>query len=252
MSTKKLQSKKDHRVSKSLVALSSTAVLAVYATGYVRTQPAAERFAAEEAARKPGLPKAPDVVATPVETAVTATSNEVLTVALLPSPQSVQPPSSEPSTPAVVPIPPANETASMASTPPAVVRATSIIPPSPVIPAATTSTAALPVALVPPTTVTVPATTPVAALVGKYKDGTYIGWGTCRHGDIQVGVVIKEGRIFSVLITQCLTRYDCDIIAKLPKQAVARQSADVDYVSGATQSTNAFYYAVVEALSKAK
>jgi len=26
----------------------------------------------------------------------------------------------------------------------------------------------------------------------------------------------------------------------------------VDYVSGATQSTNAFYYAVVEALSKAK
>jgi uncharacterized protein with FMN-binding domain len=33
---------------------------------------------------------------------------------------------------------------------------------------------------------------------------------------------------------------------------VARQSAEVDYVSGATQSTNAFYYAVVEALSRAK
>ncbi len=31
-----------------------------------------------------------------------------------------------------------------------------------------------------------------------------------------------------------------------------RQSAEVDYVSGATQSANAFYYAVVEALSKAK
>ena len=31
-----------------------------------------------------------------------------------------------------------------------------------------------------------------------------------------------------------------------------RQSPEVDYVSGATQSTNAFYYAVVEALSKAK
>jgi uncharacterized protein with FMN-binding domain len=33
---------------------------------------------------------------------------------------------------------------------------------------------------------------------------------------------------------------------------VARQSADVDYVSGATQSANAFYTAIIEALSKAK
>ena len=31
-----------------------------------------------------------------------------------------------------------------------------------------------------------------------------------------------------------------------------RQSPEVDYVSGATQSVNAFYYAVVEALNKAK
>jgi uncharacterized protein with FMN-binding domain len=33
---------------------------------------------------------------------------------------------------------------------------------------------------------------------------------------------------------------------------LARQSADVDVVSGATESTNAFYYAVIEALNKAK
>jgi uncharacterized protein with FMN-binding domain len=33
---------------------------------------------------------------------------------------------------------------------------------------------------------------------------------------------------------------------------VVRQSADVDFVSGATQSTNAFYYAVVEALNKSR
>jgi len=38
----------------------------------------------------------------------------------------------------------------------------------------------------------------------------------------------------------------------LPPQVVTRQSAEVDYVSGATQSSNAFYYAIVEALSKAK
>jgi len=38
----------------------------------------------------------------------------------------------------------------------------------------------------------------------------------------------------------------------LPPQVVERQSAEVDYVSGATQSANAFYFAVVDALSKAK
>lgn len=38
----------------------------------------------------------------------------------------------------------------------------------------------------------------------------------------------------------------------LPPQVVSRQSAEVDFVSGATQSTNAFYYAVLDALAKAK
>lgn len=87
---------------------------------------------------------------------------------------------------------------------------------------------------------------------GQYKDGTYLGWGTSRHGDIQAQVVIEGGRIASATIAQCLTRYDCDVIAKLPPQVAQRQSPETDYVSGATQSTNAFYYAVVDALSKAK
>ena len=85
-----------------------------------------------------------------------------------------------------------------------------------------------------------------------YKDGTYYGWGTSRHGDIQAAVMIQDGRIASATIAQCLTRYSCSVIAKLPPQVAERQSPETDYVSGATQSTNAFYYAVVEALSKAK
>jgi uncharacterized protein with FMN-binding domain len=84
------------------------------------------------------------------------------------------------------------------------------------------------------------------------RDGTYFGWGTSRHGDIEAQVVIEGGRIASATIAQCLTRYSCSVIAKLPPQVAERQSPEVDYVSGATQSTNAFYYAVVEALSKAK
>jgi len=83
-------------------------------------------------------------------------------------------------------------------------------------------------------------------------DGVYSGWGTSRHGDIQATVEIKGGRITAAYISQCLTRYSCSWIAALPPQVVTRQSAEVDYVSGATQSTNAFYYAIVEALNKAK
>ena len=64
--------------------------------------------------------------------------------------------------------------------------------------------------------------------------------------------MIESGRIASATIAQCLTRYSCSWIAHLPGQVVSRQSPDVDYVSGATQSSNAFYYAVAEALSKAK
>ena len=98
------------------------------------------------------------------------------------------------------------------------------------------------------------ATAPTPAVPAKpvYKDGTYLGWGTSRHGDIQAAVVIQDGRIASATIAQCLTRYSCSVIANLPPQVSQRQSPETDYVSGATQSTNAFYYAVVEALSKAK
>jgi uncharacterized protein with FMN-binding domain len=85
-----------------------------------------------------------------------------------------------------------------------------------------------------------------------FKDGTYSGWGTSRHGDIEATVDIMDGRIIAASISQCLTQYSCSWISALPPQVVTRQSPDVDYVSGATQSSNAFYYAVVQALSKAK
>jgi uncharacterized protein with FMN-binding domain len=85
-----------------------------------------------------------------------------------------------------------------------------------------------------------------------WKDGTYTGWGYSRHGNIEAAVVIEGGRIASATISQCRTRYSCDVIDKLIPQVAQRQSPDVDYVSGATQSADAFYGAVVEALSKAK
>jgi uncharacterized protein with FMN-binding domain len=65
-------------------------------------------------------------------------------------------------------------------------------------------------------------------------------------------VEIKGGRIVGAVISQCLTRYSCSWVSHLPAQVVARQSAEVDYVSGATESANAFYYAVLKALAQAK
>lgn len=88
--------------------------------------------------------------------------------------------------------------------------------------------------------------------VGPWKDGRYEGWGSCRHGDIQALVVIEAGRIASATIAQCLTRYSCDIIDPLPPQVAKRQTPNVDSVGGATQSADAFYYAVYDALAKAK
>ena len=107
-----------------------------------------------------------------------------------------------------------------------------------------------------------PAATPVPAAEAKaappnpalppWKDGKYEGWGSCRHGDIQAAVTIEGGRIMSATIAQCLTRYSCDIIDILPPQVAKKQSPNVDSVGGATQSADAFYYAVYDALAKAK
>ncbi|MBY0491383.1 MAG: FMN-binding protein, partial [Gemmatimonadaceae bacterium] len=85
-----------------------------------------------------------------------------------------------------------------------------------------------------------------------WRDGTYTGWGTSRHGDIEATVVVENGKITGAIISRCLTRYSCSWVAHLQAQVVARQSPEVDNVSGATQSANAFYYAVVDALAKAK
>ena len=85
----------------------------------------------------------------------------------------------------------------------------------------------------------------------KWKDGSFSGWGKSPHGDIETTVVIKGGRIQSAVIRQCRTRYSCSVINELPPQVAQRQSPEVDYVSGATESTNAFYYGLVAALAKA-
>ena len=229
-------------VKHNLVALGTAAVVAVYAAGYQRTRSAAQRFV-EAAERRPSR-ATPRIVPVPHE------ASETLHV--------------EPTvrqTNAGVPASPAKSashaapTAHSAHTSP---RHTDSTKPASSVDSVTPHAA--PVVAPPPapdstSKTSVAQTSDSAAAPDKsrpYKDGTYSGWGTSRHGDIEASVLIKDGRIAAAIVSQCLTQYSCSWISELPGQVVARQSPEVDFVSGATQSTNAFYYAVVEALKKAK
>lgn len=213
------------KISTNLVTLSSAAILAIYAAGYHRTGSAADEFEAQAARRKTAAPIPATVVAP------RATPPGVQVQAPLSVPRSLAPPvrKGHPR-PSVTALPKAAlaPTEHSQATPP---------------PTATTITTPAPVAE--------PTASPTTISQTQYKDGTYLGWGSCRHGDIQASVVIQDGKIISTAIAQCLTRYSCSWIANLPGQAVIRQSANVDYVSGATQSSDAFSNAVADALSKA-
>lgn len=235
-----------------LVALGSAAVLAVYAAGYVRTRSAAQRFEGDGGGRRqPLAPKA--IAGTPlaaplvgpsapaVVPAAPAVSIESIAAAS-PTPAPVVAPTTTPgatateftSAPAVAIdpwIPNATRLPVPAYTPPPPVAA--ISPPAPAQVAEASASAA-----------------PAAA--SEWKDGKYSGWGSSRHGDIQALVEIREGRIVSAIISSCRTVYSCDVISKVVPQVVTRQSADVDSVSGATQSADAYFWAVSSALTDAK
>jgi uncharacterized protein with FMN-binding domain len=222
------------KVANSLVAVSCGAVLAVYTAGYVRTQAAVDRFEAQAAERRREVlgpppstyilprfqPPAPpggferehSHAARKHEEHATILA-DVPAAAAQPSPAEIQ----------ALPSPVESVTAIVAAPAPSPA-------PEPVAPAPA-------------------ATVPAAPM---WKDGSYLGWGTSRHGNIQAEVVVEGGRIASATIAQCRTRYSCSVIDRLPPQVAQRQSPDVDYVSGATQSADAFYFAVVDALSKAK
>jgi uncharacterized protein with FMN-binding domain len=236
-----------------LVSASCAAVLAVYVAGYVRTQSAANRFAAQIAERRvavqepqrtappiaelrPTAPNASVAAPTPAPAISSSPTRDAaaphsMTASAEAMPAADNAPGAEPSpTEVPAPQPPAAVVAAVVALPEAVQAAA---PPAPVVE---------------PKPDVAPAPPPAPA----WKDGTYNGWGYSRHGDIEAAVVIEGGRIASAIISQCRTRYSCSVIDRLPPQVAQRQSPDVDYVSGATQSADAFYGAVVAALNKAK
>jgi uncharacterized protein with FMN-binding domain len=234
------------KISNSLTALSSAVILAVYAVGYHRTSAAADRFAAEGHRESPEPQIATNFVA-PAE----ALPSFKTTLATAPASTPKRPVDVETTAKPEVPSSEAVPDSAPSAAPVTVATAIEIPPPSTpvaVMPAPVpVLNQASPEVLPPP-----PPPPPTLPTALQYKDGTYTAWGSCRHGDIEATVVIDAGRIASATISQCYTRYPCTWIANAPGQVVARQSIKVDYVSGATQSIDAFKQAVAGALSKAK
>lgn len=242
-------------VKHNLVALGSAAVLAVYAAGYSRTRAAAAQFEIQSEHRRPRPPspipvapvQAPPVSSVPVDAGSRPRSDSAPVAANASAEAAtgkVQHASTTASTSASPKIKPTTHADSASKKPAADTASPSVV--APPVASASDSTK----------TASVQATDSAAQAAdkdkGAYKDGTYSAWGTSRHGDIEATVLIKGGRIEAAIISQCLTQYSCSLISELPIQVVLRQSPEVDFVSGATQSTNAFYYAVLNALKKAK
>ena len=257
------QSKANKKVANNLVVMSSAAVLAVYSAGYVRTRPAANRFAVEAAERPPARefqpkeaePQANIPPAAPNRPAVEpsrAPANHsepkregvVTATRVSPAPSKATEPA-----PTVENAPAPVETAPTAASV-AAPAATSFAAPAVASVAAPASSVATVSPAAQPQT-DAPATAPVPPAPPVWKDGKYTAWGTCRHGDIQATVVIEGGKIISAAITDCQTRYSCDVIENLPAKVIARQKNKIDTVGGATESAYAYYGAVYWALDQA-
>jgi uncharacterized protein with FMN-binding domain len=94
---------------------------------------------------------------------------------------------------------------------------------------------------------------------GQYKDGSYTGSAASAYfGNLQVVAVISGGKIVDVQFpvypndnghTQEISSTDLPI---LKQEAIQAQSANVDIVSGATQTSQAFQQSLASALAMAK
>jgi uncharacterized protein with FMN-binding domain len=185
-----------------LVAVSASAIAAVYMAGYLRTQSADASIGAAAVALSPIATTAPVAAA-----------------------------------PTVVPqLPPVAQ-----GQVPTAPRIAPTLQPTP---------APLQRAAPPPTAPPAPAAPPQAQS-GALKDGTFAGQGSSRRGDVWVSVDVQAGRIANVTITRSTLQYPLRDIAGLPSQVIQRQTAQVDIVSRATYSSQAFRQAVSQALSKA-
>jgi uncharacterized protein with FMN-binding domain len=92
-----------------------------------------------------------------------------------------------------------------------------------------------------------------------YKDGTYTGNAAdAFYGNIKVQVVISGGKITDVVFLEHPSEHTRSVaintiaMPNLKQEAIQAQSANVNVVSGATDSSNAFIQSLASALVQAK
>ena len=100
---------------------------------------------------------------------------------------------------------------------------------------------------------------PAPKPAGQYKDGGYLGPVTDAYfGNVQVKAIISGGKLANVEFLDYpqdrgTSRYiNSQAMPTLIQEAIAAQSANVDIVSGATQTSTAFQQSLAAALLQAK
>lgn len=93
---------------------------------------------------------------------------------------------------------------------------------------------------------------------GKYKDGQYTGDSVdAYYGNVQVKVIIQNGRITDVRFLDYpqdrsnSTRISNRAMPQLTQEAISAQSANVNGVSGASETSQAFVKSLTSALNQA-
>lgn len=158
------------------------------------------------------------------------------------------------------PTPPANtsEPPSVSATAPVIASATA---PANAGPTSTTAATAAPPLLEFPTPTTAAATPPQnnTTQSGGYKDGTYTGPEVdAVYGLVQVQAVIQNGKISNVQFLEypndrrTSVRINSFAVPSLQQEAIQAQSANVNLITGATLTSEAFQMSLQSALNQAK
>jgi uncharacterized protein with FMN-binding domain len=126
-------------------------------------------------------------------------------------------------------------------------------------PVVTSEPASTPATTAQPTSTPAVTPTPTATPSGQYKDGQYTGPSeNAYYGFVQVKATISAGKLASVQFLQypndnpTSQSINSQAIPYLQQEAIQAQSANVDVISGATFTSQAFTQSLSSALSSAK
>jgi uncharacterized protein with FMN-binding domain len=100
---------------------------------------------------------------------------------------------------------------------------------------------------------------PPVVAAGQYKDGEYTGPGVDAYwGQVQVKAIVQNGQITDVQFLQYPSdrrtsqRINSIVMPYLQSEAIQAQNANVDVISGATLTSEAFVQSLQAALAGAR